>query len=247
MPNAAKVAILSPGILNGSTPETAFALVLIEELTVEEKAAVNAIKIGDTRGDEPQYLYYQLFTQVGEDTSKVSFNANEPALGRIEKIHVSPPHGPATIKRCIAKAEGKPIYAYAELYQDISADTAMINGYYLSLSRDDGVGSTEDKPMVIVQPERREGLYNRPIKLISKTLSSGNLLPHAVGAIGHTDGIAKSLFVSGRRGHVAAYHCVMEVMTGGEQNGYLASGNPNLNHRSICPDPHSSRFNEQKT
>ncbi|KAJ6617349.1 hypothetical protein B0H10DRAFT_2218681 [Mycena sp. CBHHK59/15] len=58
---------------------------------------------------------------------------NSRALGRIEKIHVAPPHEPATIKRCIAKAEGKPIYAYADLYQDISADTAMINGYYLSL------------------------------------------------------------------------------------------------------------------
>lgn len=112
-------------------------------------------------------VYYHLFTEFGEDTSTVSFDPGEPALGRIKKIDISPPHTPATIKRCIARAEKKPIYAYtAQLFADISCETPMDDGSFVSLFRDDCVGSTADKPMVLVQPERRAGLYNVPIKVI---------------------------------------------------------------------------------
>ncbi|KAJ6528731.1 hypothetical protein DFH09DRAFT_1185610 [Mycena vulgaris] len=188
MSNVKKVTIRGPDILNGSTPETAYALVLTEELTVLESQAVNAIQIGDTL-EGSQYLYYQLFTRVGEDTSKVSFNPNEPAVGRIEKIHVSPPHTPATIKRCIAKAEGKAIYAYAELYQDISSQSAMVDGNHISLMNDRSDGSAEDNPIVLVQPERRAGLYNRPVRVINNYRRQ-----HAVvGEMGHTDGIVTGL------------------------------------------------------
>jgi hypothetical protein len=108
-----------------------------------------------------------LFTEFGEDTSTVSFDPGEPALGRIKKIDISPPHTPATIKRCIARAEKKSIYAYmAQLYPDISSETLMDDGSFISLFRGDCVGSTADKPMVLVQPERRAGLYNVPIKVI---------------------------------------------------------------------------------
>ncbi|KAJ7464073.1 hypothetical protein FB451DRAFT_1179914 [Mycena latifolia] len=188
MDNGAKVAILGPSILNGSTHETAYALVVTEDLTVEERAGLDEIQIGGARGAQPQYLYYQLFAPVGQDTSRVSFTPNETALGRIEKIHICPPHEPATIKRCIAKAEGKPIYAYAELYQDISADVPLISGSYISLMKGT-VGSVEDQPMVLVQPERRAGLYNRPIKLLSLPPFSPQY-PLSVGKIYYTDGIA---------------------------------------------------------
>ncbi|KAJ7146943.1 hypothetical protein C8R44DRAFT_758519 [Mycena epipterygia] len=167
MRNWEKVTILGPGTFNGSTPETAFALVFFRDLTVEESAAARIMGIGESVKCNPEYVYYHLFTQVGEDTSMVSFNPHEPALGRVEKIHISPPHSPATIKRHIARVEGKSIYGYtAQLYEDISADTAIVDSSYLSLLRDDSVGSTADKPMVLVQPERREGLYNRPVKII---------------------------------------------------------------------------------
>ncbi|KAJ7083546.1 hypothetical protein C8R44DRAFT_822348 [Mycena epipterygia] len=192
MPEAKKVTILGPA-LNGSTPKIAFALVFIEDLTGEERATVDATKIRQRRENNPDYLYYNLFTRVGEDPSKVSFNPNEPALGRIEKNHVSPPHMPEAIKRCIAKTEGKPIYAYGELYQDIAADTAMANGYRVAVIPDDSFGSTVDKPMVLVQPERREGLYNRPIKVVStrpeKPQDSWKFLTPAIGTILYTDGL----------------------------------------------------------
>ncbi|KAJ7737294.1 hypothetical protein B0H16DRAFT_1425229 [Mycena metata] len=168
MQNSARVAILGAGSTPGSTPETVFALVFIEELTMAEKVAVGELEVGENRGHNPEYLYYHLFTQFGEDTSTVSFDLGEPALGRIKKIDICPPHTPATIKRCIARAERKPICAYAaQLYADISSDMAMADDFFISLFRDDCVGSTADKPMVLVQPERRVGLYNVPIKVIA--------------------------------------------------------------------------------
>ncbi|KAJ7762866.1 hypothetical protein B0H14DRAFT_2403597, partial [Mycena olivaceomarginata] len=167
MQNTAKVAILGAGSTPGSTPETAFAVVFAEELTAAEKVAARALEVGENCGHNPEYLYYHLFTEFGEDTSTVSFDPGEPALGRIKKIDISPPHTPATIKRCIARTEKKPIYAYtAELFADISCETPMDDGSFVSLFRDDCVGSTADKPMVLVQPERRAGLYNVPIKVI---------------------------------------------------------------------------------
>ncbi|KAJ7120206.1 hypothetical protein C8R44DRAFT_787778 [Mycena epipterygia] len=190
MSNSEKVAILGSGTFNGSTPETAFALVFIEDLTAEEGAAARTMEIGESGKRNPEYVYYHLFTQSGEDTSAVSFNPHEPALGRVEKIHISPPHSPMTIKRHIAKVEGKSIYAYvAQLYEDVSADTAIVDSSYLSLLQDDCVGSTADKPMVLVQPERREGLYNRPVKVISTTTLVGlqGSLKIAIGTILYTD------------------------------------------------------------
>ncbi|KAJ7122220.1 hypothetical protein C8R44DRAFT_852936 [Mycena epipterygia] len=169
MNNSDKVVLLGPGTLNGSTPETALALVFIKDLTVEERglSAMSTIGIAGRGGNNPECLYYHLFTPFGEDISIVSFSQNEPALGRVEKIQISPPYSPGTIKQHIAKTEGKSIYAYsAQLYQDISADAAMVYNIRSSLP-DDSVGSTADKPMVLVQPERRAGLYNRPIKVIS--------------------------------------------------------------------------------
>ncbi|KAJ6566798.1 hypothetical protein B0H19DRAFT_895175, partial [Mycena capillaripes] len=142
------VTILGTEMPNGGAPETAYALVLHEDLKVDENSDQQL----------SGRLYYQLFTQTDEDMSKASFNSNEPAVGRIERILVSPPHGPASIKRHIAKVEGKPIYAYSELYEDISAQQAMNDGYF-SLIKSDGAGWAEDKPMVLVQPERRPGLF----------------------------------------------------------------------------------------
>jgi hypothetical protein len=93
-----------------------------------------------------------LYTQTGEDYSKLSFKPKEPALGRIERFRISPPPKVVSIKRCIAKAEGSPIYAYAELYEDISAEKAMKDGSIYPSIQDGSAGCTETQPMVLVQP-----------------------------------------------------------------------------------------------
>jgi hypothetical protein len=52
MDNTAKVTILSQVYdASGATPETALALVLVEDLTAQESAAVKAIKISKSQED----------------------------------------------------------------------------------------------------------------------------------------------------------------------------------------------------
>jgi len=202
------VAILGPEMPNGGTPETAFALVLQEDLTDDENAALNQMDLSGRCEMNPKYLYYQLFTQTGEDTSKVSFNSDEPGLGRIERIFVSPPHGADSIKRHIAKVEGQPIYIYSQLYEDISAQGAMNNRHF-PLMHNTSVGWTEEKPIVLVQPERRPGLFNRPIKVLSNTYVVDPFCP-AIGELGHTDGVPTSRYMNGL-GHVMVYSCKIKV------------------------------------
>lgn len=68
--------------------------------------------------------------------------------------------------------EGKHIYAAAAFYQDISAANETANNCYIALFGDAAVGSTEDRPIVLVQPEWQEGLFNRPAKVISYSQST---------------------------------------------------------------------------
>ncbi|KAJ7464850.1 hypothetical protein B0H11DRAFT_2050142 [Mycena galericulata] len=194
--------------VGGATPETAFALSVIEDLTVDEATAVHSINTPGSREDS-RYLYYHLYTPIAEDTSKVAFNPDEPAIGRIERFRITPPLEPASIKRCIAKTEGKPIYVYADLYEDISATEAMSDGSSYASIQNETAGHTEERPMVLVQPERRQGLLNRPFKIISETYKYRVLLPVAVGQLGFTDGVAKSL------GSITVYECRMQHQSAG--------------------------------
>ncbi|KAJ7070459.1 hypothetical protein B0H15DRAFT_1027724 [Mycena belliarum] len=174
-----KIPILGTGAILGRSVVTAFALVLDQELTFEEKAARPKNEDISTDGQPQEYLYYQLFTRVGEDTSDASFNETEPSIGRIPKFSIPPPHNYATLKRCIAKVEGKPIYAYADLFVNISAVHAAADPDLVFIGGKHGYGSTTDNPIVLVQPERRQGLYNRPVQVVAGERK---------GTLYHTDG-----------------------------------------------------------
>ncbi|KAJ7663304.1 hypothetical protein DFH06DRAFT_1189945, partial [Mycena polygramma] len=214
MSNATKVTILGDDTGPGKTPETAFSLAIIEELTVDEAAAVEAIDVSHNlaRSDS---LYYRLYTRTAEDTSQVCFDPDEPSAGRIERFRISPPLGPTSVKRCIAKAEGRPIYAYAELYEDMSADREMTD-----LGPDTTTRSARERPMVLVQPERRAGLSSGkseilyssgltlPFKIIDRKWFYNGVLNSPVGAVGRTDGTVIVRDSSGSyRGRV--YECIM--------------------------------------
>ncbi|KAJ7631479.1 hypothetical protein B0H17DRAFT_1109175 [Mycena rosella] len=222
--NLAKLAILGPGHANGTTPQTAFALVFVEELTAEENTRVRALESGENIEVNPEYLYYHLFTQFDEDTSATRFHPNEPALGRVEKIRISPPHTAATTKRCIAKAEGKPICAYAgQLFADIAADTVMANSAYISLIRNDCAGSTADKPLVLVQPERGPGFYTIPIQVISPGKSWGSFKPE-LGTLLYTDGVPDSLRGNvGRRLYKCSSTCGSKTFDGCKRSPILVA------------------------
>ncbi|KAJ7894289.1 hypothetical protein B0H14DRAFT_3657561 [Mycena olivaceomarginata] len=152
-------------------------------------------------------VYYQLRTRTGEGISKTgNFLGNHPNLGRIDRTLVSPPHGSATLLRYIAKVEGKPIYTYSELHcgeEGIWAKQA-IEGPFALMKRSSPLGWTEDKPMILVEPERRRELFNRPFKVLSGHRAAG--WPHGLdptglcadkwkrGDLGFTDGFITQMY-----------------------------------------------------
>ncbi|KAJ7832940.1 hypothetical protein B0H14DRAFT_2514992 [Mycena olivaceomarginata] len=206
-----KVTIGGPGPpLFGAAPKTAFALVFLEHLTADEDSAINSMHISGRREENPKYLYYRLFTQVGEDTSKLSFDDNEPALGRVESILVPLPHTYGAIKRYIAKVEGKPIYAYSELYENTLAEQAIDDNKYVFLGHEDTAGWTADKPMALVQPERRPGLLNRPVKVLSNARAKDfNFFggPPSVGELGYSDGATVTRYFVSLLSEVKGHNC----------------------------------------
>jgi len=51
-------------------------------------------------------VHYRVYDEYGEVTLKTSFDKDDTSLGRIDVLSVSPPHTVASLKICIAKAEG---------------------------------------------------------------------------------------------------------------------------------------------
>ncbi|KAJ7302905.1 hypothetical protein DFH08DRAFT_1089590 [Mycena albidolilacea] len=193
-------------LMNNGTVEAPFALVLRDDMTADENATIEKM-LEDTSKKNPSYLYYQLRTRTGKGISKTgNFLGNHPNLGRIDRTFVSPPHGSATLLRYIAKVEGKPIYTYSELHcgeEGIWAKQA-IEGPFALLKRSSPLGWTEDKPMILVEPERRRELFNRPFTVLSGHRAAG--WPHGHdptglradkwkrGDLGFTDGFITQMY-----------------------------------------------------
>ncbi|KAK7018154.1 hypothetical protein R3P38DRAFT_2633785 [Favolaschia claudopus] len=179
------VAIVNPTY--GATPETPFALVHKERLMQAETEEVQAIDVSSRCENHPNYVYYRLYTPIGEDTSKESFEPTEPSVGRIEWSFVSPPRSSSSLTHRIAEVEGNPRYRFAEVYQDISAQQELQR---LAFKPGNDLGSLES-PLVLVQSERRRGLLNRPAK-VTRLVYNIEIAPGGCfrgGEVVYTDGV----------------------------------------------------------
>ncbi|KAJ7706517.1 hypothetical protein B0H14DRAFT_2415809, partial [Mycena olivaceomarginata] len=150
MSDTTKLAISSPELPKYSTrtlvtafdSETPYSLVALKDAILDKSA--------------PQHpssfflVYYRLFTQVGEDVSKTAFNVATPSVGRIEILRICPPHNPESVKRCIANVEGKAMYAYGNLFENITADEPLTDDLYGPLDEEGCLGSCAEWPLVLV-------------------------------------------------------------------------------------------------
>ncbi|KAJ6530551.1 hypothetical protein B0H19DRAFT_476946 [Mycena capillaripes] len=144
-------------------------------------------------------LYYRLYNRGGEENSVRSDYGNEPARGQVKRTSIASPRSVISVRRRIARIEGKLIYEIGDLFREITADRPCPPEALL----DAACGSTEN-PILIVQPESRPGLYNRPVLIVALPQE---LDPHSyirrhrgidtrwlspsVGDIIHTDGVAR--------------------------------------------------------
>ena len=95
-------------------------------------------------------MYYLLYANNSDTTSKAAFDPDQPSLGRIRANSVAPPHSLASIKQHISRVEENPALASADLLADLSSDAPMEEGRIPILGTD-GPGLSPDNPMCIVQ------------------------------------------------------------------------------------------------
>ncbi|KAF8212658.1 hypothetical protein K438DRAFT_1957276 [Mycena galopus ATCC 62051] len=213
IPDAEVVPILGTAYGTAATPADALALVFVDSFSDEEEQGVPQVDGGHALSSVAQDVYYRLHTRHGEDFSASAFDLDEPALGRIDISIVAPPRDALAIKRSVARAEGKPVYAFADLYTDLW-DGPVANNTCISVGAGFGEfrGSSVADALRLVQPERRPGLYNRPLQVLQaqKPPSGPNLmyqfqrlrrsLPFPwlevfAGDIVHTDGVIQMVDV----------------------------------------------------
>ncbi|KAJ7726794.1 hypothetical protein B0H16DRAFT_1471263 [Mycena metata] len=84
-------------------------------------------------------------------------------------MEIAPPNNMLSFKRCIARAECKPIYAFGSLYGNATETKPWADKMHLIDNEWDHnfPGSTPTTPLLIVRPEHRPGLHNRPLKVLA--------------------------------------------------------------------------------
>jgi hypothetical protein len=97
-------------------------------------------------------VYYRLYDKDGEMPSKVSFDPEEPSLGRINAYCLPPPQTVSSIKQCIARVEGNSALKSANLFANNLCDDPLKEGH-IQILAGDCPGLVQDKPMALVQSD----------------------------------------------------------------------------------------------
>ncbi|KAJ7089536.1 hypothetical protein C8R44DRAFT_892231 [Mycena epipterygia] len=223
MPGTQKISILGRG--PGSVPEEALALVLLANPGGRSQRRPEGASGGNVKST--QYLYYRLHNRDGETVSKTAFDPDDRAVGRIDRIHVTPPHTAYAIRRCIAKVEGNPRYIYGTLYPDSSNTMAIPDDAHLSLlSSRGGLGISTNSAVVLVEQERREGVFNRPMRcmvFMDRASKLPGWLRCARGQVVFTDGILRDAGQSGGRSSTTPLPAYIAV-TAKRHRGFISPG-----------------------
>ncbi|KAJ6556470.1 hypothetical protein B0H19DRAFT_1152684 [Mycena capillaripes] len=178
---------------HGVSADNPLAVVLVEELSVEERKARPEVEDFASR-EIPldRYVYYRLYNRDGETHSSAAFDSVHTALGRIERVHITPPATVDSLKSCIAKVEHKRIWKYADLYEE-TAPRDPLRGSS-SIGREMWMGGDVNSPLLLVQPERKLGLFNRPARILkTRKYRQSEKLTYDIlqGTMMQTDGVVK--------------------------------------------------------
>ncbi|EDR04422.1 uncharacterized protein LACBIDRAFT_330547 [Laccaria bicolor S238N-H82] len=135
---------------------------------------------------QTRYIYYRVYDENGEVTSKMSFNKDDTSLGRIETLFVPPPHTVASLKSCISKSEGVSAHGL-QVFEDDTGEITMKDDDVIALLADAYPGNVEEQPIAMVY---KETLKKFKCKFSQWwTSDDSNWLSLSPGEIFHTDGI----------------------------------------------------------
>ncbi|KAJ7639936.1 hypothetical protein B0H17DRAFT_1149152 [Mycena rosella] len=185
MSGAEKISILEDG--PGSTPERALALVLPGNPWSPFPEALEATV-------ESSIPHTVCNTPSGEfDSAKEALFSVLPSLH--PRNHITPPHTAAAIRRCIAKVEGNARLICGVLYPDNSGSMPIPENAWVSLAPNRGaLGMSSNTPVVLVEQERRAGVFNRPAQCMVSMDRASNLpgwLFCVRGEVVFTNGVLK--------------------------------------------------------
>ncbi|KAJ7647858.1 hypothetical protein FB45DRAFT_210142 [Roridomyces roridus] len=174
---------------HGASPDNPLAVVLLEELSIEAtNARPQAEEYANREIPLDKYVYYRLYNRDGEVRSSAAFDSVHTAQGRIERAHIIPPATVNSLKLCVSKVEHRRIWFYADLYEGTAPRDALWGG--TSIGRE--MGGDVNSPLMMVQPERKSGLFNRPARMLKTRRfrqSDSNICDVQEGTMIQTDGL----------------------------------------------------------
>jgi len=93
-------------------------------------------------------VYYRVYDDEGEIVSKMSFDEDNPSLGRVNTFSVPPPHIVSNSKNCIFKPEDLSGHNI-QLFEDEASESAINDSDATTLLSDTFPGFIEDQPVAI--------------------------------------------------------------------------------------------------
>ncbi|KAJ7647853.1 hypothetical protein FB45DRAFT_210041 [Roridomyces roridus] len=183
------VVVLTGDGRHGATPDNPLAIVLLEELSIEARnARPQAQEYVNREIPLDKYVYYRLYNRDGEVHSFAAFDSAHTALGRIERAQIIPPATVDSLKSCIARRENwRRIWYYADLYDGTAPRDPLVHG--TSIGR--VMGGDVNRPLMLVQTERKSGLFNRPAMMLKsrRFLQNEKICDIPQGTMMWTDGV----------------------------------------------------------
>jgi len=95
-------------------------------------------------------VYYRIYDEGGEISSKTSFDDTDSSLGRVDTLCISPPYTALSLKYCIMEAEGVSPDRVCNLFEDEGGERTMKGGDTVALLSDNYPGVSEEEPLAIV-------------------------------------------------------------------------------------------------
>ena len=143
---------------------------------------VRAITLSFAERPQVYLVYYRVYDDVGEITSKTHFDKDDASLGRVDVFSIAPPRTVSSLKSRLLKEEDCP-GDDVQLFEDMGSDSCMEDTDVLTLLGDDYPGSTEDQPMAIVCKTRAITTSPRKPPAFSKKIKANRTQSQCIALI----------------------------------------------------------------
>jgi len=117
----------------------------------------------------PSYLYYRLYDEDGPLSCQHPLQDDDPGLGRISVVQITPPHSANHIKRALRKTEKIPESSAVALYIDISGEHELDDETRVSTSGS-GPGSDSLNALALVVTSEKVDTRHKVSKLLKGIL-----------------------------------------------------------------------------